>query len=693
MAVTAFATTADIAGLGGVAATGALGADVAAALGGAAAAAAPEVLTGLLPAESAATAGAGAVAPEATTGLLPAESVATGGGGIGAATTGLPEGVSGAAGAAAPFVSGATPLAGLTSPLSATALPASPMAAPAGAGAAGAGTAGAGAPAAIAAPPGVPAASPDITQIATDTGTMTGQGLQQATVDQAFASAQPFDMAASPGQILPGTAIPPNTGFNLVGGGGGAETLAASPIETSPGTVGYVDPAYGSFVPPSGAAPSADVFASETAAAPQLAQLSPGGILQPGVGLPDYGTAQFQTAFGDFAPPSIAPTPTQIAAQGGPVLGPEGVPVATAYNPALGALGVSPSAATSQPFFSAASAAQEAGIPPAVPATPEGIAAEAAPPFTAAPQVATSAIGPDPTLANTGDLRVLGATRGATPDALANLPTAPPGAADTGLLGAPGAQSVTGALSPTIAQLDAATPSAVPGVPPAGGGAAGGGGVEGAGPLGPAPASQAPSNAGVPNVADSGIVTGLTPGDTLTYPGGGGGGAASFLSGILKNPSALVAAGGLGLDVLRGSTNPPGYNQILSQAQQTGQQGAQMQKYLASGTLPPGLQTSLNTARADAEATIRSKYASMGMSGSSAEAQDLQNLHNRIVSQGADMALKLWQQGLDATQISSQLYQTIMNEQIAQDQALSQGITNMVTALAGMSRPLVAAGA
>ena len=182
-----------------------------------------------------------------------------------------------------------------------------------------------------------------------------------------------------------------------------------------------------------------------------------------------------------------------------------------------------------------------------------------------------------------------------------------------------------------------------------------------------------------------------TPAAPAAAPASGGGGLFGSLGGILSNPATLLAGGGLVADVLRGNSNPPGYQQILDAANRTSSQANTMQGYLSSGTLPPGLQTSLDTARADAEAAVRSRYAQMGMSGSSAEAQDIQNLHNRIVSQGADMAMQLYQQGLSETQISTQLYQIIMNEQIAQDNALSSGITNMVTALAGLGKPLVAA--
>lgn len=178
--------------------------------------------------------------------------------------------------------------------------------------------------------------------------------------------------------------------------------------------------------------------------------------------------------------------------------------------------------------------------------------------------------------------------------------------------------------------------------------------------------------------------------NTNLVGGGGSGGIGGWLSSLLSNPSALLAGGGLIADILKGSSNPPGYDQILGQAKDMGVQGKQLQGYLNSGTLPPGLQTSLNSARSDAEASVRSQYASRGMSGSSAEAQDLQGVANRTVSQGADMAMKLFSMGMTENEISAQLYGVIMQEQIQQDADLSSGIANMVGALASIAGPIAA---
>ena len=63
----------------------------------------------------------------------------------------------------------------------------------------------------------------------------------------------------------------------------------------------------------------------------------------------------------------------------------------------------------------------------------------------------------------------------------------------------------------------------------------------------------------------------------------------------------------------------------------------------------------------------------------------------RTEAQAAQIATQLFQEGLNESQISTQIYETLMNEQIQQDNALSSGISNLVGAMALSSRPLAAA--
>ena len=134
---------------------------------------------------------------------------------------------------------------------------------------------------------------------------------------------------------------------------------------------------------------------------------------------------------------------------------------------------------------------------------------------------------------------------------------------------------------------------------------------------------------------------------------------------------------------LKGEQKPANYGTLNQEAAADAAQGAQLQSYLTSGTLPPGIASGLEGAHASAAATIRSQYAARGQSGSSAEAADSANLANTTVSQGATIATNLLNSGISESEFSSQLYQQLMATSIQQDNALSQSIANFSGALGG----------
>ena len=112
-------------------------------------------------------------------------------------------------------------------------------------------------------------------------------------------------------------------------------------------------------------------------------------------------------------------------------------------------------------------------------------------------------------------------------------------------------------------------------------------------------------------------------------------------------------------------------------------QSKQMENYFNSGTLPPGVQSGLNRATAAAKASIRSQYASLGSSGSSAEQQDLANVDQVAIAQGSDIALNLLKQGVSEQGMADQLYQDLMNTALSQDQQLGSAIGTFASGLAG----------
>jgi len=189
------------------------------------------------------------------------------------------------------------------------------------------------------------------------------------------------------------------------------------------------------------------------------------------------------------------------------------------------------------------------------------------------------------------------------------------------------------------------------------------------------------ANAPVVSQGGGGLLSALTGGD-------GAGGKGLFGGSPLE---ALFSAAPIALDVLKGNQPYKGETQLQQSAAQMGTQGAQLQSYLQTGTLPPGAQAAINQAVASSQAAIRSQYASMGGSGSSAEQQDLQNAQLQGVTQATNMATTLLNSGIQESQVADQIYQNIMNQSMQEDQDLSSAIGNFAAMAAGPTTPAAAA--
>ncbi len=152
---------------------------------------------------------------------------------------------------------------------------------------------------------------------------------------------------------------------------------------------------------------------------------------------------------------------------------------------------------------------------------------------------------------------------------------------------------------------------------------------------------------------------------------------------LASNPGAAISAAGLGLDALKGNQVSGAEKNLAAQASQQGQQGAQLEQYLQTGTLPPGEQAGVNQALDSAIASIKSRYASMGMSGSSAEQQDIAAAQSQAQAASAQMAEQLLATGINETGMSSKLYDEIVKNQMANDTALQSAFNNFSSAAAG----------
>ena len=154
---------------------------------------------------------------------------------------------------------------------------------------------------------------------------------------------------------------------------------------------------------------------------------------------------------------------------------------------------------------------------------------------------------------------------------------------------------------------------------------------------------------------------------------------------------AAIAAGGLLYDSSR-SQNIPGEAQLQSKANQLASQGTQLQSYLQSGTLPTGVQSSIDQASQAAEAQVRSQYAEMGLSGSSMEAEALASVKQNTAAQGASIASSLLSQGVSESQIASQLYGDLLTFNQQQNTATGGAISSLAEALAGGYAPRQSTG-
>lgn len=202
---------------------------------------------------------------------------------------------------------------------------------------------------------------------------------------------------------------------------------------------------------------------------------------------------------------------------------------------------------------------------------------------------------------------------------------------------------------------------------------------------GPIGADGLPANAGAYGASTGGS---FGAGSVGTVPSAG---AASAGGGGLSL-GKLLPLGILGADALLGNKKPAFEGQLQGIANQDAARGAQLQNYLNTGTLPPGIQGSLNAAQNDAAASIRSEYAARGGSGSSAEAQDVSNLAERTQAQGQQMAMQLFNSGVSETQAADQIYGQLMQVQLQQDNNLSSAVGKFASSLALMGSPIAASG-
>ena len=188
---------------------------------------------------------------------------------------------------------------------------------------------------------------------------------------------------------------------------------------------------------------------------------------------------------------------------------------------------------------------------------------------------------------------------------------------------------------------------------------------------------------------------GGAPGGAKGDAGKGGSFWDSLVSGLGSSlgkslPGAAVAAGGLAYNALNKSNDPskdPNYAAMAAQAQGLNAQGQQLASYLASGTLPAGLQAAVNKAKSDAKTAIISRYAAQGLptdpSKNSQLAAELANADLLATIQIAQIGQQLLQSGQSASQLSATLYSKLLEADQKRSDSMGKAVSNFAAALSG----------
>lgn len=186
-------------------------------------------------------------------------------------------------------------------------------------------------------------------------------------------------------------------------------------------------------------------------------------------------------------------------------------------------------------------------------------------------------------------------------------------------------------------------------------------------------------------------VPGLTgaAADPMSAVNAGTVGAASNTGGfnlgnfLTNNKSWLIPAAGMGIAALQGDSQTPAQSSLQSEADALSGQQGQLLSALTTGKLPAGAEAAILQGVNAAKATIRSSYASMGLSGSTMEATALAQADESAAEQRFTIAQQLATTGLSEAQISGQIYQALANQQLQDDQSLQTAIADFAAAMAG----------
>ena len=155
---------------------------------------------------------------------------------------------------------------------------------------------------------------------------------------------------------------------------------------------------------------------------------------------------------------------------------------------------------------------------------------------------------------------------------------------------------------------------------------------------------------------------------------------------IAKNPlqaAGIGLSGGMMLKNLMGDQTVPGQGQLTDAQKRLSEQSQQMMGYLNNGQLPAGAQASLDRMVKNAQAAVRSQFASHGMSGSTAEQDAMQQIQTNALIAQNQMATQLFGQGVQLAGMDMNAINNIITQNTAAAKEMGQSLSNFAAALAG----------
>jgi hypothetical protein len=186
-----------------------------------------------------------------------------------------------------------------------------------------------------------------------------------------------------------------------------------------------------------------------------------------------------------------------------------------------------------------------------------------------------------------------------------------------------------------------------------------------------------------------GMIEQMTPAGTDIQGPSFGDRIGNYFESLADNPLKLAGlalnAGMLGYEMFGGakSAEQQDISQLQSAAAGASSMARALDAPLFSGVLPAGAQEALETSKQNQEAIEKSRYAAMGMSGSTGEADALAAIDQNIAAQQFGMETDLFGQAYNYSQLASQDYNAVIGAQEQMDANQAAALGRFVASIAG----------